>query len=221
MYHGQKLFTNSQLLPSAKGPLNSSKSFAKLEKSVESSIKSLFGGDGPEPGGRHSHSHSSSRRLSRVGEEENNEEIWWKTGPGMTIRKRPYGNYKGGTQKYIEGSRIQSAFIAENSYVRRSEITDQTLTGEGGGGGGGGGRGGGGGASEWSRSGDDYDVNEATPVERFLVAVPHPQPKQKVGPKLLPIRLHDREWSRKKKFKEFTKDQEEEKRLVLELGGLE
>ena len=64
-------------------------------------------------------------------------------------------------------------------------------------------------------------MNEVRPVERFLVAVPHPQPKQMVGPKLLPLRLHDREWSRKKKLKEFTKDQEEEKRLVLELGGLE
>jgi hypothetical protein len=111
------------------------------------------------------------------------------------MRRRPYGNYKGGAQRYVEGSRIQGAFIAENKFVR-TETRGNIMR-------------------------EDEDVNEQTPVERFLIAVPHPQPKQKQGPRLLPIRMHDRDWARQRKERDFKREQEEEQKLVLDLGGLE
>ena len=75
---GAKIFTNSQLLPSASSKLNSI-------KTMKNKLLGVQEGDS----------------------------IWWKTGPGLTVRKRPYGNYKGGDQKFMNDQRyvLKSVFL--------------------------------------------------------------------------------------------------------------
>ena len=88
----QKLFRNSQLLPTAPTALDSSKMLEEGE----------YGTD--------------------LDEEIHGPEIWWTTKQGLTQRPRPYGAYKGGRQKQhpdIHSAQIQPAFIPNASYVRQ------------------------------------------------------------------------------------------------------
>ena len=89
--------------------------------------------------------------------------------------------------------RIQPAFIAVNQHVR----IEKELPGD-----------------------IDWDVNATHPVEKFLIAVPHPQPKQRDGPKHLPMTMITNNWSRNKLRKNHLKLVEEEKMNVRNLGGL-
>jgi hypothetical protein len=145
-----KMFTNSQLLPSAT---------TKLDSTIVKSKK--------------------------IKEIEEKDDIWWSTGQNLTIRKRPYGNYKGGQQKFKNDGRIQPAFIAENSFI----------------------------VSNNSNVSDDR-------VERFFKPVPYPQKKQLNGPKHLPMRMHNLQWNKNRLHESRTKDIENDKQLVSDLGGL-
>ena len=101
---GAKLFTNSQLLPSAKRRLNSTKILNMRKTRNEKQMMSL--------------NHANTSLLVEPTEnQEEQDSIWWKTAPGLTIRKRPYGNYKGGDQKFLNNQRIQPAFISKSKHV--------------------------------------------------------------------------------------------------------
>jgi hypothetical protein len=168
-----KMFTNSQLLPSATVELNSSVILAEKEQTMaKSTLSSTW---------------KSDSKKSRLGKDD----IWWSTGPGLTQRNRPYGNYKGGKQSFVNDSRIQPAFIAENTFVQQKR-THRGMQGTG-------------------RKGP------ADVVERFLVPVPHPQEKQSNGPKLLPMRMHLCRALQEKERKTFLQSIDADKRAVLDL----
>ena len=95
----QKLFRNSQLLPTAPHPLDSSKVLAGAEVE-DPDIVALHG-----------------------------PEVWWNTLLGMTQRPRPMGAYKGGRQRQNPdpwSSHIQPAFIANPSHVRKAHVSLRT-----------------------------------------------------------------------------------------------
>ena len=95
----QKLFRNSQLLPTAPHALDSSKMLGdngRMQDDMNREEQQIIALHGPE--------------------------IWWNTAPGMTQRPRPMGAYKGGRQKQNPDpwdSHIQPAFIANRSHVRQ------------------------------------------------------------------------------------------------------
>ncbi len=89
----RKLFSNSQLLPSAARPLDSTVATGST------TVVAPRGGEEPAA--------------------DPHDEIWWSTGPGLTNRGRPYGNYGGGAHKAEEDAPIMGAFIANGRHVRR------------------------------------------------------------------------------------------------------
>ena len=178
---GAKLFTNSQLLPSAKRRLNSTKILNMRKTRNEKQMMITM-----SPTGDMNNTNISLAAQPTENQEEQ-DSIWWKTAPGLTIRKRPYGNYKGGDQKFLNNQRIQPAFISKSKHV--------------------GNRGSGG--VSWHE-----DVNADCPVEEFLISVPYPQQKQLDGPKYLPMSMHTKKWTKEKHKANFAKEQEDEKESV-------
>ena len=106
----QKLFRNSQLLPTAPHALDSSKVL----------------GDGR--GMRAGEADAEERAIIAA----HGPEIWWSTAAGMTQRPRPMGAYKGGRQKQNPdpwSSHIQPAFITNRSHVRKDGEPENNAVG--------------------------------------------------------------------------------------------